>query len=80
MENEELRMERPPESIPEPNVPSLEETLLGRERKSRMNEMSSLVESTGPQDLAWLEATQHQIARKLQAIEGADATQEEARE
>lgn len=70
VEDESLRIEKPPESIPAPAVPNIEETLLERERKRKMSLLSSLVASARPDDRTWLEKIVHDAQARLGELEG----------
>lgn len=78
VEDESLRVEEPPATVPEPQVPSLEETLLEEERQNSMRTAVSLVESARPTDRTWLEALLHKTQQQLAQLEGAEETKEEA--
>lgn len=72
VEDESLRLEKPPESIPLPDVPSLEETLLEEERKAGMQTALTIVASARPGDRTFLEAILNAAREKLQQFEGAE--------
>jgi hypothetical protein len=72
VEDEDCHIEKPPESIPEPNVPSLQETLLERERQRQLRFALSLVQSSRPGDLNVLQALVNKAKAKIDEFEGAD--------
>jgi hypothetical protein len=69
VEDEENHIAKPPESISEPNVPSLEETMLEQERQRQMRGAVSLVDSSRPQDLSWLQALGDKVQAKIDGFE-----------
>jgi len=77
VEDESLRIEKPPETIPLPDVPTLDETLLEKERQLNMQMALSLVASARPGDLAFLEAISNAANAKRQEFEGAEEAKEE---
>jgi hypothetical protein len=78
VEDESLRiLEKPPDSIPLPDVPSLEEILLEVERKAGMQTALSLVASAKPGDITFLEAISNSAREKLRQFEGAEEAKEE---
>ena len=55
-----------------PGVPRLEDTLLERERKNRLQDAVAAVETTQPGDRAFLERILHVAQQKLQEFEGTE--------
>ena len=69
VEDEENHIAKPPESISEPNVPSLEESMLEQERPWQMRDALSLVGLSRPQDLSWLQALGDKVQAKIDGFE-----------
>ena len=77
VENESLRVEEPPETIPLPDGPSLVDTLLEQERKNKLCDALAAVATAVPGDLAILEKMANIVHQKRQEFEGVEEAKEE---